>query len=118
PVGAGIGDDPYLDRRQRPVLLGAELDVGRHLVTRARADELLLSGALPHHGPAKLQGGKDAEILGEHLLLAAEPAPDALGEHVDIVRKEAEQIAELLPGDERRLRAGADVKPPVVAFPG
>ena len=37
-----------------------------------------------------------AQILGEHLLLAAEAAADALGEHVEIARAQAEQVAELL----------------------
>ena len=107
-----------LDRGQRPVALGAELHPRRHLMPRRRADELLLAGELPLHRPAGLERGEHAEVLGDHLLLAAEPAADALGEDVQVARAQAEDVAELLPRHERRLRAGADVQPPVVAAPG
>ena len=83
-----------------------------------RADELLLPRELPHHRPARLERGEDAEVLGQHLLLAAEAAADALGEDVDVAREQPEEVAELVLGDEGRLRAGADVKPAVVALPG
>ena len=56
-----------------------------------------------------------AQILADHLLLAAESAADALGKDVDVARKQIEEVAELLFGDERRLRTGAHVKPAVVA---
>ena len=49
-------------------------------MARRGADELLLARELPYHRPAGLQRGEHAEILGHHLLLAAEPAADALGE--------------------------------------
>ena len=47
--------------------------------------------------------GEHAEIFGEHFLLAAEPAADALGKDVKVASLEAKQMAELLLGDERRL---------------
>ena len=112
-IGAGVGDDVDLDRGQRAVALGAELDPRRHLMARRGADELLLAGELPLHRPAGLQRGEHAQVLGEHFLLAAEAAADALGEDVQVARAQPEQMAELLLGDERRLRAGADVQPPV-----
>ena len=117
-VGAGVGDDVDLDRGQRAVALGAELHPRRHLVARGGADELLLAGELPLHRPAGLERGEHAEILGEHLLLAAEAAADALGEDVQVARAQAEEVAELLLRDERRLRAGADMDAAVVAAPG
>ena len=116
-IGAGVGDHVQLDGGQRAVPPGAELDPGGHLVARAGTDELLLAGELPLHGPAGLQRGEHAKILRQHLLLAAETATDALGEHMQVARAQPEQVAELLLGDERRLRAGAHMQPPVRAGP-
>ena len=73
---------------------------------------------LPHHRPAGLQRGERAQILGDHLLLAAEAAADALGEDMHVAVEQPEQVAKLLLGDERRLRAGAHMQPAVVAPPG
>ena len=95
-IGAGVGDDVNLDRGQRSVALGAELHPRGHLMARRRADELLLAGELPFHRAAGLERGEHAEILGDHLLLAAEAAADALGEDVKVARAQAEQVAELL----------------------
>src|SRR5262249_33513363 len=102
-ISAGIGDDADLERRQRAVLLGADLDMGRHLMARRGAGELLLAGEFPLHGPPELQQGQNAEILRHHLLLAAEAAADALGEDVEIACEEVELIAELLMHDEGSL---------------
>ena len=117
-IGAGIGDHLNLDRRQRTVALGPELHSRRHLVARRSADELLLAGEFPFHRAAGLEQCEHAEVLGEHLLLAAEAAADALGEDVQVARPQAEDVAELLLGDEGCLRAGADVNPAVVTAPG
>ena len=59
-----------------------------------------------------------AKILGQHLLLAAEAAADPLGEDLQLAVEQAEQIAKLLLGDERRLRARAHMQPAVLALPG
>ena len=85
-IGAGIGDHAHLERGQRSVLLGAELDARRHRVARRRADELLVARELPHHRPSGPERGEHAQILGEHLLLAAESAADPLGEDVQVAR--------------------------------
>ncbi len=118
PVGASIGDDADLDRGQRPIPLGTELHPRGHLVARRRADELLLARELPFHRAADLQRRQHAEIFRDHLLLAAEPTADTLGEDVNVARKQSEQMTELLLSDERRLRAGAHVKPSAVVLPG
>ncbi len=89
-----------------------------HRMARGGADELLRPRELPHHRTAGLQRGERAQILGDHLLLAAEAAADALGEDMDVAVEQPEQIAKLLLGDERRLRARAHMQPAVVAPPG
>ena len=61
---------------------------------------------------------EQAEVLGDHLLLAAESAADALGEDVQVAGAQAEDMAELLLDDERGLRTGANVQPSVLAAPG
>jgi hypothetical protein len=81
-VAAGIGDDVNIDRSERPVAFGAELHARCHLMARGRADELLFAGELPLHRPAGLARGEQTEVLGDHLLLAAESPSDALGEDV------------------------------------
>ena len=48
------------------------------------ADELLLAGELPLHRPVEFHGGQQAEILGDHLLLATKAAADSLREDVQI----------------------------------
>ena len=77
--------------------------MGGHGMTRRGADELLFARELPHHRAAGLERGERAQILRQHLLLAAEAAADALGEDMDLPVEQAEQIANLLLGDERRL---------------
>ena len=117
-IGAGVGNDAHLNGGERPVLLGAELHMRGHLVARGGADELLGAGEFPHYRPAGLQRGQRAQILRDHLLLAAEAAADALGEDMHVAVVESEQIAKFLLGDERRLRAGAHMQAPIVAAPG
>ena len=117
-IGAGIGHDADLKRGESAVLLGAELHMGGHRMPRGSADELLRPRELPHHRTAGLQRGEHAKILRNHLLLAAEAAADPLGEHMDVPVEQSEQIAKLLLGDERRLRAGPHMQAPVLAPPG
>src|SRR5829696_82912 len=107
-----------LNGGQRSVALGAEFHARGHRVACCRADELFLAGKLPFHRAASLQGGKHAKIFGDHLLLAAEAAADALGKDVHVAGGQAEQITELLLRDKGRLRARAHVQPAVVAAPG
>ena len=107
-----------IDRGQRPVPFGAELHPRRHLMPRGRADELFFAGQLPFHRPAGLEGGEQAEVFGNHLLLSAEPPADALGEDMQVADAQTEDMAELLLHDEGCLRTGADVQPSVVAAPG
>src|SRR6266478_6219228 len=116
-VAAGIPDDLYLNRRERFVFFCPELYMSRHLMARRCADELFLARELPFDRPADLEDRQDAEILGYHLLLAAEAAAHPLGENVELARAEPKDMAELLVHDERRLRAGADVNPAVVRLP-
>ena len=78
-------------------------------MARGAADELLLAGPLPLHGNPKAHGRHRGEVLGEHLLLAAEAAADASGEDVELVRAHPEDVGELLHRDEGGLRRGADL---------
>src|SRR3954469_25531435 len=89
-----------------------------HLVARCGADEVLLAGVFPPHGAAQCKGRKDAEILGDHFLLAAKPAAHTFGEDMHVGRWQREDVAKLLLDDERRLRAGADMEPPSLVAPG
>src|SRR5258708_13121242 len=73
-VAAGIRDDPYLNRCERPVGFCPQLHMRRHLMARGCADELFLARELPFDRPADLEDRQDAELLGYHLLLAAEAA--------------------------------------------
>ena len=116
-VGAGVGDHLDVERGERAVLPGAELDLGGHLVPRRGADELVLAGPLPFHRAAvELHAGEQGQVFGHHLLLAAEAAADALGEDVDLAGGNAHQVGELGAGSERALRAGAHVPAAVLAL--
>src|ERR1700686_474929 len=116
-ISAGVPDEMHLNRGERAVAARAKPDPCRHLVPGRRADELLLARELPSHRPPGLQRSKDAEVLRKHLLLAAEPAPHSLGEHVNVAHAQPKKVTELLFRDEWRLRAGADVDAPVLAGP-
>src|SRR4029077_6921615 len=103
-ISACVGDDPDLDRSERAVTSCAEPHLGGHLMARCGANELLLAGKFPLHRPPGLQRGEYAEIFGQHLLLAAKPTADPLGEHMHVSRAQTEYVAELLLRYERRLR--------------
>ena len=61
---------------------------------------------------------QDAQVFGQHFLLAAEPAPDEFGKNVDLVRIHLEQVGELDLDEVRGLGAGADVDAAVGGAPG
>ena len=118
-VGAGVGHHLDVECRERAVLPGADLDLGRHLVPRRGADELVLAGPLPFHRAAvELHAGEQRQVFRHHLLLAAEAAADALGEDVDLGGGNAHQVGELGADRERALRAGAHVPAAVLALVG
>src|SRR5918911_1463051 len=81
-------------------------------------NELFFARELELDGPAGLQGGQSADVFGQHLLLAAEAAADALAKHPDVDRVEAKQVAELRPRYKGRLTAGAHVQPLLLVEPG
>ncbi len=83
-IGAGVGHHAHLKRGQRSVLLGAKFHMRLHRMARGGADELFLARELPHHRTAGLERGERAQILGDHLLLPAEAAAEALGEDMDV----------------------------------
>ena len=117
-VGSGIGDGVDLHRRERAVLLRAQLDRDLHRMAADRRGELLGAGELPLHRAAGLQRRQHAQVLGQQFLLAAEPASDVFGEDVDLVGEHAEEVGELDLGEVGGLRAGADMDAPVLATPG
>ena len=61
--------------------------------------------------------GERDDVLGEHLLLAAEAAADALGENPYLVARQIEESAKRVARQKRRLRAGADMQPPIGVQP-
>ena len=117
-IGAGVGHHAHLDCGQRAIALRTELYMRLHRMARGGADELLLARELPHDRTSRPQRGQHAQIFAEHLLLAAKSTADALGEYMHVAVEQSEQIAELLLGDERRLRARPYVQPPILAPPG
>src|SRR5260370_41125337 len=102
-IGARVRYDPELHCCERAVRACAQTYLGDHRVARRGAGELLLAREFPFHRPPGLHGGEHAETLAQHLLLAAKPAADPLGECVDVTRPQTEDVAELLLGDERGL---------------
>jgi hypothetical protein len=116
-VGAGVGDDPHLERRQCAVASRPGLDPHPHRMATRAANELFFARELELDGPAGLQRGQRAEVFGQDLLLAAEAAADALAEHPDVDRVETQQVAKLFPRDERRLGTRPHVQPLVIVEP-
>src|SRR5712691_1470261 len=110
-VGAGVGHDTYLYRRQRPIAPRSNLDVNTHRMAGRRTDELLFAGELELDRATGLQGGSRTDVFGQHFLFAPKATADALAKYMNAVRVEAEEVAELLFGDVRRLRTSADMQP-------
>src|ERR671917_417693 len=81
-------------------------------------NKLFFAGELQLDRTAGLQGGQSADVFGQHLLLAAEAAADALAKHPDVDRVEAEQVAELRLRYKGGLRTGAHVQPLLFVEPG
>jgi hypothetical protein len=74
--------------------------------------ELLLAGQLQLHWPPGAQHRERDDVLGQHLLLPAEPAADPLGDHPHLVLGQAEHPADLVAGEERNLGGGPQHQPP------
>ena len=104
-VGAGVGEHVELQRRQLAVLVGAGLDRDAHGMAGRGRDELLLARQLEFDRAAGLQRGERQDVLDEHLLLAAEPAADALAEHPNLVGRKIKQLDSV-----RRVRNGTCVE--------
>src|SRR5262245_28093748 len=102
-ICAGVGDDPNLDGGERTVVACAEPNLRSHLMARGGADELFFAREFTLHRPTSLQCCQHAEILGQHLLLAAKPAADPLCEDVHVPRAQTKDVTELVLGNERRL---------------
>ena len=80
--------------------------------------ELFGPGEFKLHGAVELQGGQRHDVLGEHLLFAAEAAAHPSGNHPDLLFRQAEHPAQGAPHQERDLAGGADQQPPVTADGG
>lgn len=111
PVRAGVGDHPHLDRGERAVGAGAELDPDGERVAGGGAVELLGAGVFELDRAAQLECGQDGDVLGQHLLLAAEAAAHPAGDDADLVLGKAVEGAQRTAGQERGLRAGAHGQP-------
>ncbi len=110
-VRAGVGDHPQLERRQRAVRLRPHLDADPERVPGGGAVELLGAGELQLHRALQAHRGEHHDVLGEHLLLAAEAAADPARDHPDVLLRQVVQRAQCTPGQERHLGAGADHDP-------
>ena len=110
-IGAGVGNDAHLHRRQRSVALCADFHVDAHRMACGRGDEFLFAREFEHDRTAGLQSGKRANIFGQHFLLAAEAAAYTLAKDANALGHQVKKVAELLLGDMGRLAAGANVEP-------
>ncbi|MDI2023690.1 hypothetical protein PJL18_04238 [Paenarthrobacter nicotinovorans] len=117
-IGAGVREDVQLQRGEVSVPVGAGLQVNREGVARSGCGELFGPRELQLDGPLQREGCKGNEVLGEHLLLAAEPATNTTGHHADGLRRQVEQTAQRPLHQERNLRGGTDHQPAIVIQPG
>ena len=113
-VSAGIGHHVQRQRRQQPVPRSAGTRNHVHGVARGGRGDLLGAGQLQLHGPAEPERGEGADILDQHLLLAAKAAADPFAHHADAVLRQAEQVGQRLPDQEWHLGAGAHDQPDVL----
>ncbi len=86
-------------------------------MARGGRDELLFPRQLELDRTPGLERRQHDDVLGQHLLLAAEAAADPFAEHPDLGRCEIEQIAQRPAGEEWHLRAGTDVEHAVGVVP-
>ena len=117
-IGAGVGHDAHLDRGQRAVPLGAELDcvvIGCRVVAPMNCSARVNSHftGRPVFSAASTQRSSVSISC-----LPPKPPPTRSVKTWTLRGEQPEQIAELLLGDERRLRTGADVEAAVLAPPG
>ncbi len=116
-VGAGVAQDVDVHGGEAAVGVGAEGDRHAHRVAHGGAEELLGARELVGHGSSGAQDGEGDEVFGEDLLLAAEAAAHACGQHPHPVGVEVEHAGELVARQERHLGAGADDQAPVGVDP-
>ena len=107
-VGARVGDHVEGDGGEGAVGLRAEPHAHLHRMAGGGCGELLLAGHLPDHGAPELQHGERDEVFRQHLLLAAEAAPDPAADHAHPLAREIVEGAERVAGQEGHLRRGAD----------
>ena len=84
-VRPGVGKYVHVHRRQRAIRLRTELHLDSHRVADRGANELFLAGEFILHGAVRVECRQNAEILGEHFLLASEPTAHALTENPDVI---------------------------------
>ena len=77
---------------------------------RRGRDELFFARQFEFDGTAGLQRRQRQNVLDEHFLLAAKAAADALAEHPHLVGRQVKEVGQRAPGQERHLRAGADIE--------
>ena len=116
-VGAGVGQDVDAHRGQHAVGVGTQLDLDADRVPAGHDRELVGTRHLVLHRAAGAQDGERDDVLGEQLLLAAEPAADAAGEHPDLRGVEREDVRDLVADQVRHLGAGAQDEPAVLVEP-
>ena len=97
-----------IERVQRAVLLDSGAIGEHHRMARAGAGELQLARKFEAHGPTGGNGQMRAQVLDQHLLLAAKAAADARFDHADALDRQPDQRCDHAAHVEGHLRAGAD----------
>ncbi len=110
-VRTGVGQDVDGQCAQGAVGAGRGGDIHPIGMTARGDRELIGAAELVADRTPGAQHGQCDEVLGEHLLLAAKPAADTLGEHPHPVRGKAEHPGHLVADQERNLRAGPQHQP-------
>ena len=107
-VCAGVRENVDPEGGEQTVVVGAEIHGHPHRVAVGCPGHLVGAGHLVDAGATGTQGGDGGEILGQHLLFAAETAADAAAEHPDLLRRQLEKPGEFVAHQEGDLRARAD----------
>ena len=112
-VGAGRSQHLHVARHHRAIALHAHLQIQNLRMAAARHVELLLARELHLHGTPRGHGQRAADILQQHLLLAAKAAADTRLDHVHAAHWNLQDHRDLPPAMVRHLRAGADHQTPI-----
>src|ERR1700730_12154884 len=109
-VGTRVRKYVHREGRQPAVHPGAEFHGDPHRMAAGGRRKLFLAREFELHRTARLQHCERDDVLGEHLLLAAECAAHPSTEHADPIARQVVESGERVPRQKWRLGARADVK--------